>query len=304
MTANFLRGLLIPIAALSMLSCGGNGGQPLNAGTAATVLSNLNTILAGLPRTNTALSLPVTGATTMNSVKASATDCETVTPTTPVDADSDNIAAEKTATFDCSDFTSGTGTYTRKGTYTVKDGDDTVAGMLGGMSVTFNITDYKFTDTTSGEVSNGAYSGFWKYIGDSSGKLTSTSDFTGRNYFESPTYDFVTDYTYNYTWDWSMTPDSSATPFDSGAQNFSGTYSMSGKFSAEDASGNHYQHDGTWTVKYYSKNLTYKDTGTCTKFYNTGSIFVEDGNGTFEIRYNCTTAELYVNGVKSDWWTP
>lgn len=307
MTSKLIRVLLVPSAALSMLSCGGNGGEPLTATNAGFILGELNTIMKSLPRNGGTLNLPSNGISTAAkpsnpSIKTILSDCETVTPASPVDADGDGIAAIKTGTFDCNGQPgSGGNTYSRKGSYSVKDQDDSKAWPEAGVDITYNIDKFE-SETTSGDKFRTSYKGNHSYASNGS-TLTSSSDFTGTYYFSSPTYNFETDYTYVYTWSWSQTPDNFAAPWTTGKNEFSGTYSLSGKFHAEDASGNHYQHNGTWVIKYYGKNLKY-NSACNTAWFESGSMFMEDGNGSvFEFRYNCTSIDLYINGTKSDLFT-
>jgi hypothetical protein len=307
MRKNLLKVGLISVFAAGLASCGGEEAQPLTAANASVVLTQLNTVLGQLPRSTTAPTLPITGATTAAAKPGVSTmaaiDCETVTPTTPVDADGDGIAATKTGTFDCTSNPVGQYTYTRKGSYTIKDLDDTTDWPVGGMSATFDVDSFNYTKT-DGETGSGSHNGTWKFIGESTGAMTSTANYTGRYAFTGAASDYNIDYTYSYTWDWAMTPDSTvpANAFNSGSQTFKGEFSLNGLFVTE-RNGVHTQGNGSFRVTYQSKNLLY-DT-TCAKYYKSGSIMMDDSNGTsIEVRYACSTAELYVNGAKSDWWTP
>ena len=307
MRMDILKGGLLSLIAAGLASCGGEAGQPLSATSAATVLGQLNTVLGQLPRSNTAPTLPGNGGLTTAATKPglstlAASDCETVSPTTPVDADNDSIAATKTGTFNCTDQAGAGNTYTRKGSYTVKDSDETVAGIIGGMTAEFNLTAFDYT-TTGGDVSKGSHIGNWSYKGDSSGGLTSTAEYNGLYYFKSTAYEFATDYNYGYTWTWSMKPDNSGTPWTTGSQTFRGDFTLSGQFAHEGDNNQKIKQNGTFKMSYYSKDIKYDST--CTKWYRSGSIFMDDTNGNiYEIRYSCATAELYVNGVASDWWDP
>lgn len=288
---------------VGLTSCGGNGGQPLTGQSVSVVLGALTTALQNLPRSNSAPTLPISGATTAatHGPIAAATDCETVSPTTPVDADADSIALTKTGTFDCTDRTIGTSSWTRKGSYTVTDQDDTVAGIAGGVRVDFAITNYSYESLTDGSTTSAAYSGFWQHRMNGS-SYTSTADFSGHTGSTSTSYRYVTDYDFNYTWDWTQTADNSAAPFTTGGQQFEGTYRLSGMFVHED-DGVHSQGQGTFVLEYYTQNLRYDSA--CTKWYKSGSIFVDDfGGNVYEIRYACSSASLYVNGKASDLWTP
>lgn len=305
MKNKILTGVLVVISVTALARCGGSGGQPLASKNVSTVLGQLNTQLGRLPKSNTAVTLPMSGATTSaTSARGflATTTCESVSPATPVDADADSIALTKTSTFNCTDFTSGGNKYTRVGSYKVQDKNDALAGMVGGIRVEFDLSKYNYTDLSSNAVSSGSYSGYWEYE-QNGGKLISTSDFSGHNGYSSPTSTVETDYDYTYSWDWVMTPDNSGAPFTTGQQDFEGKFTMSGKFDLEDSHGAHSQGNGTFQIKYYSSNLRY-DSG-CTKWYKSGSIVIDDYNGsTFEIRYSCSTAKLYVNGKASDLWAP
>ncbi len=298
-----IRTLIFVATVAGTSSCGGNGGQPLTATSAATVLGQLSTAVIGnMPKSNAAPTLPMAGATTSSVIRTSAISCETVSPTPLVDVDADGIAASKVSTFDCSDLTSGGDLLTRKGSFTVADVDDTVAGLAAGLRVDFAMSKYRSETVATGVVQDFSYNGFWKFTPSSTG-LESSADFTGSWYYSSPTIPVVVDFEYQYTWDWAITPDSIGTPFGTGAQEFSGSFRFEGKFYEEGHGGALKQRSGIWNVKYYSQDLLY-DTA-CTKWFKSGSYFVNDGNGSsFEVRYACSTAKLYVNGVESDWWTP
>ncbi len=230
-----------------------------------------------------------------------AVTCETVTPTTPVDADGDGIAKTKTSTFDCSSTAGPDGTYTRKGSYTIADLDDTVSGMLGGMRADFNLTNFEYT-STAGDLSKGSHVGYWLFKSDGAGGMTSTSKYSGSTYSKYTNYSDYDDYTFGYDWSWALKPDNTSAPFETGTQTFTGNFTMSGKFTLEE-DGERSQQTGSFSVTYKSVDLKYDRN--CAKYYKSGSIVVDDYNGqSIEVRYACSTAELYVNKVKSDWWTP
>lgn len=302
-----MKRTLIILAAMSLTgltSCGGSGAQPLTGQAVGVVLGALNTVLGNLPRSNSAPALPITGATTaaLRGPVAAATDCETVAPATPVDADGDGIALSKVGTFNCTNTTVGTSRWTRQGSYEVSDLNDAVAGIAGGVRVEYNITNYNYEDLTTGSTYASSFNGFWNHLLNGS-VWESTADVSGHSGSTSTTYRFVTDYDFRYTWDWSQTPDNSGAPFTTGSQRFQGTYRLSGMFVHESAGGNHSQGQGTFELEYYSRNLRYDSA--CAKWYTSGSIFVEDVTGnSFEIRYACSSASLYVNGRASDLWTP
>lgn len=310
MRVHILKVGLLTIIAAGLASCGGQAGQPLTAQSTQAVVGQLNAILGQLPRTNAAPTMPngtnLTLAATKPGVSTmAATECETVTPVPPVDGEQpmgDGIALLKTGAFDCVDQVSGGLTYTRKGSYTVKDLDDTVAGVLGGLHVDFNLSKYKYI-AGDGAVSDGAYNGFWDYKGDGAGGVTSTSEFSGRNYYKATADNYETDFTYTYTWAWALSPIDPANTWTTGRQSIKGDFTMNGKFANEDRSGSHAVVSGTWKMSYYSKNLVYDQVG-CSKYFRSGSIFMDDYNGNLlETRYLCTTVEFYVNGAKSDWYT-
>lgn len=281
------------------LSCGGPGGEPLTARSISAVMGGLGQALQKLPSSNTTPSLPVSGVTT-SAVGPFAVTCETVSPTTVVDADSDGIAATKSSTFDCTDFASGGERLTRQGSITVTDKNEAVDGVLGGLKVDFNITKFNLVDT-SGKLFENSYVGHWEYTGGSGGQVSSTADFSGLVRYESSS--FSNNYTYNYTWIWSLTPTDAGNPWAAGQVSVSGAFVLSGDFVYEDSNGNRSQQNGSFAINYYSQNLKY-DT-TCAKFYQSGSFFVSDGNGTLmEIRYACSTAKFYVNAVESTLYTP
>lgn len=281
------------------LSCGGPGGQPLTAQSIGTVMGGLGQALQKLPSSNTTPTLPVSGVTT-SAVSPLAISCETVSPSTLVDADSDGIAATKTSTFDCTDFTSGADRLTRQGSVTVTDKNEAVAGVQGGLKVEFNVTKFNLVDS-SGKLFENSYVGYWEYTGGSGGQVSSTADFSGLVKYESSAYS--NNYTYNYTWVWALTPTNGSNPWVAGQVSISGAFILSGDFVYEDSNGNRSQQTGSFAINYYTQNLKYDST--CSKFYQSGSFFVSDGNGTLmEIRYACTTAKFYVNAVESTLYTP
>ncbi|MGE3759807.1 MAG: hypothetical protein AB7H97_18720 [Pseudobdellovibrionaceae bacterium] len=305
MKMNLLKLGLVLFSVAGVASCGGNGGQPLTTTSIPTLLSNLNTsVLSKIPTSNTfsASSLPVSGATLNSGANIKATDCETSTPASTTDADSDGIALTKTSTFNCTDQTVGTYKYTRQGTYTITDLDDTTAGLLGGIQVDYELGKYNYTDLTNNTLLNNSYEGTWNFKKNTSGGVSSTSSFEGSTRGTYTGLSFAVEYDYGYTWEWSMVPTNSAAPWDAGTMTFAGTYSMSGTFSHESASGVHSAYTGTFVVKQTSKDLIY-DT-TCTKYIRSGSVYIDDYNSNvLEIRYACSTAKLYVNGVESDLYT-
>jgi|GEM_PF-2331878 len=309
MRKNFLRVGLVSLTVAGLVSCGGEPAQPLNATSTPQLMANLVSVLGQIPKSGATVPAGPTGTSiTLQSkpgnVAAMAIDCETVNPTTPVDADNDHIALTKTGTFDCTDLATGSGTYSRKGTYKVTDKDDTVAGIVGGMRVDYNLTNYK-TVSTDGSISNGSHVGYWDYKGDGSGGFVSTADYSGSNYNKGATDSYETDYTFKYTWNYAMKPDDPNNSWVAGSLSFKGDYSMSGKFISEDHAGTHTPVTGDWKMSYYSKNLKYDSTNCSQWFYKSGSLIIDDQNGNvMEIRYNCTSADFYVNGVKSDWYTP
>lgn len=305
MKMNLLKLSLILLSAAGVASCGGNGGQPLTTTSIPTLLSNLNTsVLSKIPTSNTfsASSLPVSGATLNSGPRIKATDCETSTPATTTDADSDGIALTKTSTFNCTDKTVGSYKYTRQGSYTVTDLDDTTAGLMGGIKVDYELGKYNYTDLTNNTVLDNSYEGTWNFKPNASGGVSSTSSFEGSTRGTYTGLSFAVEYDYSYTWDWSMVPTSTAAPWDAGTMNFSGTYSMSGTFSHESSGGVHSAYTGSFVVKHYSKNLIYDKN--CTKYFSSGTVYVDDYNSNvLEIRYACSSAKLYVNGVESDLFT-
>lgn len=305
MKMHLLKLSLILLSAAGVASCGGNGGQPLTTTSIPTLLGQLNTsVLSKIPTSNTlaASSLPVSGATLNSGARIKAADCETSTPASTTDADSDGIALTKTSTFNCTEQTIGTYKYTRQGSYTVTDLDDTKAGLLGGIQVVYNLGKYNYVDLSDNTVHDNSYEGSWSFKPNGNGGVSSTSSFSGSTRSTSTSLSYAIDYDYGYTWDWSMTPTSAAAPWDAGTMSFSGTFSMSGTFSHENSSGVQSAYTGSYVVKHASKNLVYDKN--CTKYFSSGSVFIDDYNSNIlEIRYACSTAKLYVNGVESDLYT-
>ena len=294
---------LIGLTSLNGCIGGEPAGEPLSQTTANTVLNNLTTqVFNKLPTSNAVPSLPVTGATTSSKeLQTRATNCYSVTPATIVDADGDSIAVEKTYTYDCEDeFVTDT-TYSQKGFLTVKDKDDTVAGLLGGVRVDFGVSAFRHVDG-SGNETNNTFNGFWDYS-FANGILTSEAEFSGSYYFNSSSNDYENDFSYTYDWTYQMIPDDEANVFTSGQIEFNGEFVMEGKFVIEVDNKHQDYEEGRWKISYYSEDLTY-DT-TCTKYYNTGSFKMEDGSGSiYEIKFMCTTAEFYINGEKSTLYNP
>ena len=313
--------LTLVVAVVAVIGgCGGSGGMPLTAASAPTVLgqlkgqifSNFTQNGVSSPTSNTTLpGTPIdlqshNGPATMSNLRPlAALPCETVTPAVPVDNDGDNIAAEKLVEFDCGGYSDGTYTYTHKGYYKVKDLDDNDpgAGAYAGLTVEFGITKMNFKELATGNEWRYNGLGNWTYkpVGSS---LVSTSNYEGHFGFTSTTVDIDIDYDFKYAFDWQMTPANASNPYNAGTQKFSGSYYFSGTFDQEDNNGNHHRGEGTYSVKYYTKNLEYDSVSCNTVWYKSGSIFVDDSNGNlYEIRFACTSASLYVNGAKSDIWT-
>lgn len=311
MKMNLLKLSFVAITAAGLSSCGGSGGQPLTTASIPIVMGQFKTqVLNTLPTSNTVnTTLPFPGGTTNFSASVKATSCMTQTPAPAdiVDADSDNLALLKTATFDCTDEPSGTKTYTQKGSYTVQDLDDTVAGILGGMQLDYAIDFYESKDSATGNVYRNSYVGSLTYTSEGAGSLTSKGESRGSYYFTGSTLGFDIDYEYASTIEWTQTPSSTApgSEWTAGSNSISGTWSMSGTFDHEDLAGKHEQMTGQYSVKYYSKDLKYDQNAGCTGWWVSGSYFIDDNNNNIlEVRYSCTKVELYLNGALSDAWTP
>ena len=297
MTKNyFLMGALIAMAG-GLSSCGGDGGQPLQGQAVNFVLGNFNTVVVTqLPQSNSVPTLPGNGglitASTGDGIRTMAAGtCETTTPTTTIDADGDQIAKTKASVFNCTDLSNGGTTYTRTGTMTVTDGNDSVAGMIGGMRVDFALDKFNYASGTS--ANEGSFKGYWYYYSDGS-SLISKSDFSEYNKYDTTTSpDYAQDYTYTYTWDWKHTPNNFNSAWTTGSVAFEGTYTLNGKFTNE-VNGVHSSVTGTFSVKYHTSNLLFDNA--CAKWFKSGSIWVDDTNGNvFETRYNYASATLYIN---------
>ncbi|MCB9026738.1 MAG: hypothetical protein H6625_10500 [Bdellovibrionaceae bacterium] len=286
----------------SSTGCVGGGGEPLTEETAGTIITGLaSNALSIIPTSGNAPALPIAGITTSsNKFSTKALACETITPTILLDADGDGIAAIKNYSFDCTNESSGDSSITRKGTISITDKDDSVANLAGGLRYEFAITKFRSEDTL-GNISDNTYSGFWDFV-FAAGKLTSTSEFNGSYFFESPNNNYLNDYNFAYTWDYSLIADDSNNPFTTGSVEFSGTYTMEGKFIVE-VNNQHKNYEGSWQVSYYSENLIYNST--CSRWYNTGSIKISDGSGSiYELRYSCNSAKFYVDGKESNLYQP
>jgi len=193
--------------------------------------------------------------------------------------------------FNCTDLSNGGTTYTRTGTMTVTDGNDSVAGMIGGMRVDFALDKFNYASGTS--ANEGSFKGYWYYYSDGS-SLISKSDFSEYNKYDTTTSpDYAQDYTYTYTWDWKHTPNNFNSAWTTGSVAFEGTYTLNGKFTNE-VNGVHSSVTGTFSVKYHTSNLLFDNA--CAKWFKSGSIWVDDTNGNvFETRYNYASATLYIN---------
>ncbi len=298
----FTLGLaIVSIAVLS--SCGGDERQPLDAESANLVLATFATqVLGKLPTSDTLPTLPIPGvtATASTGLEAMATGCETVTPAVRVDNDSDGIAAEKTYTYNCSDLPDTNGMLrTYQGRVTIRDLDDTVPGVYGGVRADYDVPVYKNVD--NGTEYNYQHIGYWHYYAEGN-TLISKSEYQGKNSYSYPD-GLINDYTYTYTWDFRYTPDNPGDRWNTGQIDIEGSFKLKGLFINEDAQGNHFQGEGSFFVNYRGVGL--KRQAGCTKYYSEGTYIIEDGNGTtIEIKYSCTSAKLYVNGAESDWWTP
>lgn len=286
----------------TLSSCGGNGGEPLTAASIATVLGTFSTQFNSLPRSNTSLPTLPAGAvaTPLNLI---AVGCETVEPASPTDLDGDNLVTYKKYTYNCVNDDDGTNLSTYKGTTEIRDLDETgpnKMGLFGGLRVDFNIPKYENIEKQTGSKYEYSHVGYWDYK-NVDGVLTSDSSYSGKNKYKSANYE--NDYTYTYTWKYALTPDDVSSPMDSGKLNLKGTFELNGKF-VNEVNGVHKQVEGSWVIEYYTKDLLFQYDGNCSKFYKSGSMFIQDGNGTFEIRYACNTAKFYMNGVESDLWNP
>ncbi len=289
----------------SATGCIGGSGQPLNNNTAATVIASVATnALNKLPTSSNAPSLPTSlsgVSTSALNLRTKAAGCETITPSPLVDADNDGISAEKKYVFDCTDFESLGTTFSRKGYIKIVDKDDSVADLLGGLRVDYDITSFKTTNT-NGDITDYSFSGFWDYEASAT-KMASASEFEGHFLSNSASNNFDIDYLFKYTWNYTMVPDDVNNFFTTGSIDFTGTFSMDGEFYTEDDNNNHQSYNGNWEISYYSENLLYDST--CAKWYNSGSIKMEDGSGViYELRYSCDSAKFYIDGKESDLYKP
>lgn len=299
---SFQKLTLIALSSLFFTGCGGIGSEPINATTGGFVLGNFGSTLVNvLPQSNTVPQLPINGLTTslLDVSSRSLASCETVTPASIIDADNDNIAAYKKYSFDCVNSVDNGYSYTRKGTVEIRDKDESVAGMFGGIRVDYNVPTFRSTSLASGTTYEYSYAGFWDYS-NQGGSLISNSSYSGSSKYGYN--NMENDYSYTASWNYKMTPKSTVSPWDEGSLEIEGSYILSGKFIREDISGNHSQQEGSWTISYKTKDLTFK-TG-CSKFYQSGSYIMTDSANNMEIVYNCNSAKLYVNGVESNWWQP
>lgn len=292
-----LRGV-IGLACMGLLSCGGDGRRPMDATSTSIMLGQLKTQLAAIPQSNTTPTFVTMSGVNASSLSTKSLGCYTVNPDPAVDADGDGIALEKTYTINCTKFADGTSSLTQKGTIVFKDLDDTVDGVFGGMRAEYNVP--VMSIETDGLKYNYSHVGFWEYV-NKNGSLISTSQYTGSNAYE--VHGFKNNYSYTQDWNYTMTPDdvTPANAFTKGTITMSGSFKMTGDFVIE-VDSKHQQYNGTWVISYSSKDLTYDNS--CATYYKSGSIVISDSSNKMEIKYDCTSSKLYVNGKESDWWRP
>lgn len=289
---------IIGLACMGLLSCGGDGRTPMDATSTGMVLGQLKTQLAAIPQSNSVPSFVSMSGVTASALSTKSLGCYNVAPDQIVDKDDDGIAAEKTYTMNCTNYTDGTTTLTQKGTIVFKDLDESVKGVLGGMRAEYNIP--VLSMTTDGFKYNYSHVGFWEYV-NKNGSLVSTSEYTGATAYEVK--GLKNDYSYTQKWNYIMTPDDTAAAkaFDKGTITMDGSFRMTGDFIIE-VDSKHQQYNGTWVISYKSQDLTYDHS--CSQYYKSGSLVISDSSNKMEIKYDCTSSKLYVNGKESDWWKP
>jgi len=187
--------LAFSFAALFLSACGDDASTSFTAAsgtlTAAIVTANSATLSGGV--------VPAfTGAPTNSPSGVREDDdlystCTTKSPTTEVDADSDQIKTQ-TRTYKCTGIAHGNGTNDRNGTATVTDKDDNDA--LSGFKFAYDMTG-AYKQTARSQTNNYSYKGFWELTKDTT-TITHTSDFRG---YSDEVRDGVTDGgTYGGTW--------------------------------------------------------------------------------------------------------
>lgn len=300
-----LKNTLLPFlggaVSLGLISCGGPSGEPLTSQNIGLVMGNFATVMQSMPTSNNVPSIPIAGVTTL-SVGPLAAGCETISPTPLVDLDGDQIAAKKVSTFNCTSQIDGTSSVTRIGTITITDKDETKKGLLGGVRIDFAVPTFDSVEVATGKEYKYSYQGYWDYSANGTG-FASKFDFTGYTKYASDT--FKNDYTYQYVGEMTVTPSSGTLAWGTSDVNFQfkGTFSLFGDFAAEQ-NNIRSQKTGSFVVNYYSKDMIYASSG-CSKAWRSGSYFLEDSQGTLlEIRYECNSAQLYVNGQASDLFKP
>lgn len=277
----FLKAGLALISAVTLSHCGGGlVAEPLDDATAPTLFARFSSLVIGdLPTDNN--SLPASVEEQLGVVTFSGPGA-TQTPTVAVDADGDGIPLDVTRTYDS--YSDGTRTW--KGQFTLRDLDDTVAGLLGGYEAANNV---EFASDDLYTAHNGVYS--HQVI---SGVHVSKSEYKGRTVNEKAGYD----YTFDFAWDYRLTPDDDSNPWAEGSVELSGHFGMEGTFIIGDEHlGGKQSMTGSYVLSYSSKNLTIQNG----KLHN-GSLIMDDNNGTeIVIVYENGVRTLLVNGTKSDW---
>lgn len=293
---------------LSMVSCVGGGGV-VTPSSAPQVVSTFKTLMAQLPQGNTTGTLPGDlggGGVTTSSIESkdiSRLACDTVTPASPTDADSDGIALTKDYKFDCTESNNGTSEFNRLGSFRITDLDDTVKGITGGYKFEFDISKWLVKTLATGMTMGGTYKGFWKGTGTGTTSHYE-SDYMGSFYgeFDMSSHGLgivKVDYTFSHLFDIKYTHDdvASGVAWTSGTMEGTGSYSFAGNFLSESHNGDHSVKEGSAKMLWKTENVTFDKN--CSKWYKTGAFYLTDvGGNVIKTAFNCTEVKVYMNGTE------
>lgn len=286
-----MKRIVLGFAALSLLgSCGGDGTYY----TEAVGVVSRDVAVAQKSTIQNALKLNFQSATSetptgLGRRETGLDTCDTISPETPVDADSDGVSATKTVTWACNNVADSGYTLSRNGTYTETDQDDTKA--YGGWKFEYaiegshqsgrsNSESYKYnghhTFNKEGDTS-------WKYTSNFQGESENTSSraYTAKSKYGS-------------NWNTTVTTDDTASPPTGGSVTFSGFYGHSTETTGTPPDGHYLPHNYVLSVT--SEGLKFQS-ASCTNFYKEGSITLTDTAGNvIKYTYTCTAVTVTFNG--------
>lgn len=296
-------GLLALVSAV-LASCGGGGLAPTStSGTVSAAAANHPSMKTNLNQLVTQLSAnvqnPAAGLGSIGGVTASAIainpleadpfdSCTTITPSTLVDEDGDDIAVNKTYKYNCNGIDIGEGRpVSKKGTVTFQDLDDSVkTDNGGGYNFVFDLDFFSPNAWTS------TNKGFYK-LEKSGAKLTYTSQ-----YFSSFTethsgQDLEGGLSSNFTYVVAGTD--AANPWRKGTSSTSGFYRLIVK--GDDGDGNILDWDFTFKIDSAVEYENTADSG-CTQYYKSGYLtFTDASNNKLRYDYTCNSVTFSFNGT-------